>query len=195
MSNPQITAESIDLIETELLQPYLKNAKTHPDSQIDLLINSIKEWGFTIPILIDEQNEILAGHGRLYAALKIGLEKVPCITAKGWSAEKKKAYVIADNKLAEKGEWDNALLFSELKEISKTDFNLNLTGMAEEFNFMDYSPDVNPETIFSDITDEDLQGANESLNGSIQRTNQDVSLKATEVICPHCSKPFRFEGM
>ena len=195
MSNPQITAESIDLIETELLQPYLKNAKTHPDSQIDLLVNSIKEWGFTIPILIDEHGEILAGHGRLYAALKIGLEKVPCITAKGWSAEKKKAYVIADNKLAEKGEWDNGLLFSELKAISQTSFNLDLTGMDEEFNLMNFTPDVNPNTIFSDITEDDLKSASYTLDNTISRTNDDTSLKATTVICPHCGESFRFEGM
>lgn len=195
MSNDLITADSIEFKSVTSLKPYINNAKTHPEEQIKMLAESIREWGFTIPILIDENMEILAGHGRLFAALEIGLEEVPCIMAKGWSQEKKKAYIIADNKLAEKGEWDNALLFSELKEISKTEFNLNLTGMAEEFSFMNFSPDVNPHTIFSDITDEDLQGASESLNGSIQRTNQDISLKATEVICPHCSKPFRFEGM
>ena len=192
------TMESSKIIvekKVEDLTPYMTNPKMHPDFQVDLLAESIKEWGFTIPILIDEQNEILAGHGRLYAAIKLGLDKVPCIEAHGWSDEQKKAYIIADNKIAEKGDWDYGLLFSELKQIAETDFNIDLTGMSEEFESMNFSPDTNPETFYSDITDEDLENAQESLGGSINRTNQDVSLRATEVVCPHCSKSFKFEGM
>ncbi len=113
------------------LIPYDRNPKIHPADQVEQLKASIREWGWTIPILIDEAGGVIAGHGRLYAASEMGLEEVPCIVASGWPEDKKRAYVIADNRLAENGAWDDGLFFSELKDLGDVGFDLTLVGFGE----------------------------------------------------------------
>jgi DNA modification methylase len=110
------------------LIPYANNSRTHSDDQVSQVAASIKEFGFTNPILIDEKGGIIAGHGRLMAAKKLGLEKVPTITLAGLSEAQKKAYVIADNKLALNAGWDTTALTAELERLQELDFNLDLTG-------------------------------------------------------------------
>ncbi|MEL0097913.1 MAG: ParB N-terminal domain-containing protein, partial [Planctomycetaceae bacterium] len=111
---------------------------------------SIKEWGFTNPILVDVDGEIIAGHGRLLAAQKLGLDEVPCITAVGWSDAQKKAYVIADNKLALNAGWDNDMLSIEFAELKDMDFDLALTGFdADELAKLLQEPEK------EGLTDED----------------------------------------
>ena len=110
------------------LIPYLNNSRTHSDEQVNQVAASIKEFGFTNPILIDEKDGIIAGHGRLMAAKKLGLAKVPTITLAGLSEAQKKAYVIADNKLALNAGWDTTALTAELERLQELDFNLDLTG-------------------------------------------------------------------
>lgn len=112
------------------LIPYDRNPKTHPADQIEQLKASIREWGWTIPILIDEASGVIAGHGRLYAASEMGLEEVPCIVASDWPEDKKRAYVIADNRLAENGAWDDALLTEEFAALAGSEFDLPLTGFG-----------------------------------------------------------------
>jgi len=108
--------------------PYARNARTHNEVQVAQIAASIREWGFTTPILIDEAGGIIAGHGRLLAAQKLGLPEVPTITARGWTEAQKRAYVIADNKLAENAEWNTELLKIELQELDGLDFDLDLVG-------------------------------------------------------------------
>ena len=81
------------------LIPYERNPNIHPTFQIEQIKNSIREWGFTIPIVIDENSTVLAGHGRLYAVQELEMEEIPCIVVEGWTERQKQAYVIADNKL------------------------------------------------------------------------------------------------
>jgi DNA modification methylase len=114
------------------LIPYAKNARTHSDEQVAQIAASIKEWGFTNPILIDEENTIIAGHGRLMGARKLGLTEVPVIIAKGWSEPQKRAYVIADNQLALNAGWDMDLLRLEVSDLDALDFNLDLMGFGAE---------------------------------------------------------------
>ena len=123
----EVTQKSVD----DLI-PYDRNPNMHPTAQITQLANSIREWGFTVPIIIDEEGTVLAGHGRLFAAKSLGMESVPCVTARGWSDSQKKAYVIADNKLSEGSEWDSSLYFAELKEINESGFDLGLIGFDEK---------------------------------------------------------------
>ncbi len=119
----------IAYIATTDLIPYANNPRTHSDQQVLQVASSIKEFGFNNPILIDEHNGIIAGHGRLAAAQKLDLKLVPTITLAGLSEAQRKAYVIADNKLTENGGWDVDALRVEIERLSELDFDIELTGM------------------------------------------------------------------
>ena len=110
------------------LIPYVNNARTHSDEQILQVAGSIKEFGFTNPVLIDEQGGIIAGHGRVMAAKKLGLTEVPTITLAGLTDAQRKAYVIADNKLALNADWDFELLRIEYKALEELNFDLDVLG-------------------------------------------------------------------
>lgn len=110
------------------LIPYVNNSRTHSDEQVNQICASINEFGFTNPLLIDEKDNIIAGHGRLLASKKLKMEEVPCIVLSGLTEAQKKAYVIADNKMALNAGWDEELLKIELENLKELDFNLDLTG-------------------------------------------------------------------
>tara|TARA_R110000782_G_scaffold55759_2_gene117264 strand:- start:565 stop:1080 length:516 start_codon:yes stop_codon:yes gene_type:complete len=118
-------------ISTEKLTPYINNSRTHNDEQIEQIANSIREFGFTNPVLIDENNEVLAGHGRLKAAEFLELKSIPSIQITGLTEQQKKAYVIADNKLALNAVWDDEMLQKELSDLFAQDFDLSLLGWSE----------------------------------------------------------------
>lgn len=123
----QIEIRSIDDIT-----PYARNSRTHSDEQVAQIAASIREFGWTTPILIDEEGSVICGHGRLLAARKLGQAEVEVIVARGWSDAKKRAYVIADNKLALNAGWDMELLALELADLKEFDFDLGLTGFSDE---------------------------------------------------------------
>jgi len=126
--------------------PYAMNSRTHSDEQVAQVAASIKEFGFTNPILIDEQNVIIAGHGRLMAAKKLGLSQVPTIQLKGLTEAQRKAYVIADNKLALNAGWDDQALQAELERLQELDFDLELTGFdADELARLFDDEEIEPE--------------------------------------------------
>lgn len=112
------------------LTPYDKNSRTHTDAQIAEISTSIAEFGFTNPVLIDGQDNIIAGHGRVLAAKFMGLEIIPCIVLEGLTEAQKKAYIIADNKLALNAGWDTALLKDELLSLAELDFDLSTLGFS-----------------------------------------------------------------
>ena len=121
--------------QTHDLKPYLKNARTHPKKQIDQIAASISEFGFNNPILIAEDGEVIAGHGRLAAAVKLGMESVPCIVLPHLTDDQRRAYVLADNKLAENSGWDPDMLRDELSALAAVNFNIDLVGFdASELN-------------------------------------------------------------
>jgi site-specific DNA-methyltransferase (adenine-specific) len=143
-------ADKVERRNIKTIIPYARNSRTHSDEQVAQIAASIKEWGFTNPILVDVDGEIIAGHGRLLAAQKLGLDEVPCITAVGWSDAQKKAYVIADNKLALNAGWDNDMLSIEFAELKDMDFDLGLTGFdADELAKLLQEPEK------EGLTDED----------------------------------------
>jgi len=125
-------ADNVIRRKVSALVPYARNSRTHSPEQVDQIAASIKEWGFTTPILVDTDGQIIAGHGRLLAAQKLGLDEVPTMTAEGWTDAQKKAYVIADNKLALNAGWDNAMLAVEMKELGDLGFDLDLTGFGKD---------------------------------------------------------------
>lgn len=112
------------------LLPYTKNSRTHTPAQIEQIARSIRHFGFTMPVLIAEDDTILAGHARVQAAKKLGMTQVPVVVAHDWSSEQKSAYVLADNKLTLNSDWDIDLLVQELGDLFNSGFDLDLTGFA-----------------------------------------------------------------
>lgn len=121
-------ADKVEKWAIDKLVPYARNARTHSDEQISQIAASIKEWGWTTPVLVDETGGIIAGHGRILAAQRLKMTEIPVMVAKGWSDAKKRAYIIADNKLAMNAGWDEQMLALELGEIGELGFDLELTG-------------------------------------------------------------------
>jgi ParB-like nuclease domain len=116
---PHWPADHVERRAIAALIPHARNARTHSDAQVDQIAASIREWGWTAPVLIDEEGVIIAGHGRVLAAAKLNIDEVPVMIARGWSDERKRAYIITDNKLTENGGWDQALLSAELIAIGE----------------------------------------------------------------------------
>lgn len=113
------------------LVPYARNARLHSPQQVQELVRSISEYGWTIPVLTDEAGTIIAGHGRVMAAEKLGLQQVPVMVARGWTEAQKQAYRLADNQLALHATWDLALLKVELTELRTEGFDLGLAGFSD----------------------------------------------------------------
>ena len=130
------------------LIPYVNNSRTHSEEQINQIAASIKEFGFTSPILIDEQGGVIAGHGRIMAAKKLGLTDAPCIVLEGLTEAQKKAYVIADNQLPMNAEWDLDKLKLEIENLEELDFDISLLGFDDDFlnsifeNIVDSDSDI-----------------------------------------------------
>ena len=124
-------ASKVELRKVSELVPYARNSRTHSDEQVSQLAASIREWGWTVPILVDEEGGLIAGHGRIMAAKKLGIAEVPAMVAQGWSEAQKRAYVLADNKLAENAGWDRDMLKIELGDLTAFEFDLDLTGFGE----------------------------------------------------------------
>jgi hypothetical protein len=118
----------IEQLPTDTLIPYARNTRTHSEAQVAQIAGSIREFGFTNPVLIDGENGIIAGHGRVLAAQKLGLGKVPCIRLAHLTDTQRRAYIIADNKLALNAGWDEELLGLELADLREDGFDLELTG-------------------------------------------------------------------
>src|SRR5690606_21224868 len=116
----------------DALVPYARNSRTHRPEQIAQVAASIREFGFTNPVLMDGEGGISAGHGRVMAARQLGLSEVPCIRLAPLTGAQKRAYVIADNKLARNAGWDDALLALELRDLGSEGFALHLTGFSDE---------------------------------------------------------------
>lgn len=155
------TAQVADLI------PYARNSRTHSDAQVSKLAASIKEFGFLNPIIVDGQNGIIAGHGRVMAAQKLGLETLPCIEAAHLTEAQRRAYVIADNRMALDAGWDDDLLKIELQDLDGEGFDLTLTGFdIGELTVLFDEPNFEPGT-------EEDQGKLDELAPKM-------------VTCPHC---------
>lgn len=161
----------LEQVDIESLIPYARNAKKHSDEQVAQIAASIREFGFNAPVLIDGQNGIIAGHGRVLAARKLGLDKVPCLKLTHLSESQRKAYILADNKIAENGGgWDEELLRLELRQLSdELHFDINKVGFSEaELGNLFLEPNFEPGT-------EEEQGKLD---------------EKSPVICPKCTHEF-----
>ena len=143
-------ANKIEWQLVEKLIPYAKNARTHSDEQVAQIAGSIKEFGFNNPILVDKDNSVIAGHGRLMAARKLGMDKVPVVELKHLTESQRKAYILADNRIALNSGWDTSMLSVELQDL-KDDIDLSLLGFdPDELDAL-----LNPIEETEGLTDED----------------------------------------
>jgi DNA modification methylase len=131
IASPTWPADAVERRALASLVPYARNARTHSEVQIAQIAASIREWGFTVPVLVDDAGTIIAGHGRVLAALQLGLGDVPVMVASGWSEAQKHAYVIADNKLTENAGWDFDLLQLEVADLASLNFDVDLLGFSD----------------------------------------------------------------
>jgi ParB-like nuclease domain len=130
MKMPAWPADKVERRPVAGLVPYARNARQHTDAQVAQIAASIREWGWTNPVLVDEDSGIIAGHGRVLAAHMLGIADVPVMVARGWSEAQRRAYVLADNKLALNASWDDDLLRVELADLQALGFGVELTGFA-----------------------------------------------------------------
>lgn len=138
-------AKTVEMTEVTVssLIPYERNAKKHPEEQIEKIKKSIQEFGFISPCLIDKNNRIIAGHGRVEASKQLGIEKVPCVYIEGLTEEQRRAYIIADNRLTELGGWDMEIISEELAELKALDFDISTTGFnIDDIIFDEFEDDL-----------------------------------------------------
>ena len=158
-------ADKIERKKVDDLIPYARNARTHSDEQVAQLAASIKEWGWTTPVLVDEGGEIIAGHGRVMAARKLNIDEIPTMTATGWSKAQKQAYVLADNQLPQNAGWDDSRLALELNDLGEMNFDLSLLGWGEDLPEFAEMPDysVLEDKEMSDQLDEMALGVKKAI--------------------------------
>ncbi len=130
-TSPNWPADHVERRAISTLAPYARNARTHSDAQVAQIAASMRTWGWTNPVLIDEAGGIIAGHGRVLAAQSLGIKDVPVMVAQGWSEQQKRAYILADNQLALNAGWDEVLLGDELRDLDASGFELDLIGFAD----------------------------------------------------------------
>lgn len=169
------------LADVSELIPYVRNARTHSEAQVAQIAASIREFGFLSPILVAEDNTILAGHGRLAAALKLGLKKVPCVKENHLTETQKRAYIIADNKLSLNAGWDSELLAVELSELEGADFNLDLLGFDEAELSSIFDAD-------KDVIDDDFDVEKELEEPCFSKTGDIWTLGKHRIICGDATK-------
>lgn len=136
------TTTKLEMRRVKDLIPYARNAREHSDDQVQQLRASLREFGFVAPLLIDTRNNILAGHGRLLAAIAEGIEEVPCVLVEHLTDTQRRAYILADNRLAEQASWNADLVSLELQELKEAGFELTLTGFDESDIILEESTDV-----------------------------------------------------
>lgn len=170
------------------LKPYEKNPRHHPEAQIKKLAQSIQQFGWTVPILIDPGGRIIAGHGRYEAALSLGLETAPVIVADGWTDDQMRAYTILDNRLAEASIWDSAVLIDELQALLDSgEFDVVEAGLDDEFLsslIPSWGPELEPQTSTRRVTAEQIRKAAERPHAGTE------AIQYIEVCCPLCEGEF-----
>lgn len=157
--------EKIQDVDVEKLVPYAKNAKIHGKRQLEKLKDSISEFGFLTPCLIDQDFNIIAGHGRVMAAKELNIKKVPCVFIEGLSDHQRRAYILADNRLGELGEWDMELVAEELSQLVDDGFNIDLTGFSIDDSIFDGEA-------VSDVVDKSMDDYINSLDSTITKQGQ-----------------------
>jgi ParB-like chromosome segregation protein Spo0J len=184
-------ADQVERRPVASLIAYARNSRTHSPAQVDQIAASVREWGWTTPVLVAEDNTILAGHGRVLAAQKLGLKEVPVMVARGWSEAQRRAYVIADNQLSLNAGWNEDLLRIELADLQASDFNLSLTGFAPG-QLADFigGKDVEPSAVFDGPAATASRHTEAAEEGVSSATEIDPDAYEMGCKCPRCGFEF-----
>lgn len=158
--------EHIQVWRVEDLVPYDKNPRTHTILQVDRIMDSIREFGFVNPILVDESAGVIAGHGRLQAAKRLGLERVPVVVLDHLNESQRQAYVIADNKLASLAGWDDELLQQSLEELEGSGFDVTVLGWGDSLPTFVSMPD------YSVLEDDEVEHQLDEMTAGVKRAIQ-----------------------
>jgi len=192
-------------ISIDLVKPYPKNSRKHPEHQLKALTSAIKRFGFTQPLIVDEEFTILAGHARFEAAKRLDLEYLPCRILRDLSPEEKSAYVIADNKIADESSWDHENLLDELGKITSLDFDEDIASILAPSSFglsdeelrsisdedRQYKPILNPtQGAGLGVTDATVQREEQRLASQFSDKAEQALIQLT---CPHCDESFTIE--
>lgn len=170
--------ENVDVLK---LIPYADNAKIHGKKQLEKLKESILEFGFLTPCLIDKNFNLIAGHGRVLAAKELNLQKVPCVFVEGLTDAQRRAYILADNRLGELGEWDMDLVAKELNELNEEGFKIDLTGFSIDDSLVDSDP-------VSDVVEKSMDDYMNSISQSITKFGQIWELGAHRLMIGDSTK-------
>tara|TARA_R100001086_G_C11836747_1_gene258040 strand:- start:32 stop:610 length:579 start_codon:yes stop_codon:yes gene_type:complete len=157
----------VEYRDIETLIPYINNARIHSDEQIAQIAASIKEFGWTQPVLVDGNNGIIAGHGRVRAARKLGQVDIPVIELEGLSESQRYAYILTDNRLAENATWDSTLLEAEIDKLKPLNFDISLLGWGAEGPFVTAFPE------YEDVTEEEEEVVLERTEITIEINSED----------------------
>ena len=192
-------------VSITLVKPYPKNSRKHPEHQLKALTSAIKRFGFTQPIIVDEELTILAGHARYEAAKRLNLEYLPCRILPNLSPEEKSAYVIADNKIADESSWDHDNLLQELGKISSLNLDEDIASILAPSSFglsdddlrsatdedHQYKPILNPtQGAGLGVTDASVQREEQRLASQFNDKAEQALIQLT---CPHCDETFTIE--
>ena len=188
-----LTAVSeIQQVPTSSLTPYANNPRTHSASQLDRLVQSLKEFGFTNPLLVSDEMQIVAGHGRLQAAEALGLETVPVIKLSHLTEEQRRAYVIADNQLALNSGWDDDLLQQELQALGDVGFDLTVLGWGEDLPTFGETVDL---SALEDMEGEDLSEYAAGVRKAIQIDFEPEDYEEAQALVSNARKQGKYVGM
>lgn len=190
----QWPASSVELVALDTLKAAAANSRIHSDEQIAQIAASIKKFGWTIPVLVDEDGVLIAGHARVLAAEGLEIERVPVMVAKGWTDAQKEAYQITDNRLAETATWDNDILTAQIKRLASMEFDLDVLG----FNLDDFdldlgldpnlAPTIDPTLVTAEGVQKAKQAQDEKFAGAANRV-----AVPHDVTCPFCGKDFEVD--
>jgi len=178
------------------LIPYAANSRTHSGEQVKQIAASMKEFGWTNPILVSDKNTIIAGHGRIMAAKELGMTHVPVIVLSKLSEAQQKALVIADNKITDNAGWDTKTLIAELESLADFDFT-NFGFSTDELDALlneIYTPEYTPTFTNTGVTENQLSRAADGMASQIDGLQSDKANRATEVMCPYCAETFQYSG-
>jgi len=184
-------------ISITLVKPYPKNSRKHPEHQLKALTSAIKRFGFTQPLILDEEFTILAGHARFEVAKRLDLEYLPCRILKNLSPEEKSAYVIADNKIADESSWDYENLLQELGKITALNLDDDIASILAPSSFglsdedYQYKPTLSPtQGAGLNVTDATIQREDQRLASQYDACGEQSLIQLT---CPHCDESFTIE--
>lgn len=176
------------------LKEAAQNSRVHTAEQINQIAASIQRFGWTIPVLVDDEGMIIAGHARVRAGRQLGMTEAPCIVATGWDDDQKEAYQIADNRLGEMSNWDKDILSDQIKRLTAVNFDLGFLDMgALNLDLDGFMPTLDPKINTAAVTGEQVAAAQGAMQGQFTPEasgGATVAKPTYGVVCPHCGGEF-----